>query len=318
MDITSDCPICKGEVVQISSQHLLGLIDSSLYQCQLCDVMLRSPLPTDEQLAQYYDNVPSKRYGAKQQMKMASDQLNWLTSALMENDQIADNKFDYIEIGAGEGWLTKEAEKLDFIQTAIGFEADSKSVEWGKTNLGVNLVNQYYNFNKSRNAGNENQKILSLMHVLEHFKDPIEFVKSLLAHKTKIFLYIEVPDVKFEGDIFKTDENAWGASGQHFWSFSAKSLKILFEEMGFKILKVEAVGNSKFWIPTLETLKVIKLYNETHHRFQETGGGNLTIMKNSLKLLFISASVALKNQFRKVNREDLPSIRILVVNKSDV
>lgn len=317
MNINLNCPICKGRVAQVNSQNLLGLLDSSLYQCLECALMFRTPLPTEEQLSKYYDKVPSKRYGTKQQLKMASNQLKWLTGALVENGLIAEKKFNFIEIGAGEGWLTKTAERSDFILSSLGYEADSKSVEWGKSHLGANLVNEYYNFDQSVEGEDENQKIISLIHVLEHFIDPINFLNCIQRSKTETFLYIEVPNVVYERDFLENDVYSWGASGQHLWSFSPKSLRILFENLGFKVLKLEVVGNKKFWIPITETLKVIRAYDETHQRFRQTGGGNLRIMRSSLKLLLLSTWVAFKNQFRKVNRADLPSIRVLVVNKSD-
>ncbi|MBP7432427.1 hypothetical protein KA996_02655, partial [bacterium] len=42
----------------------------------------------------------------------------------------------------------------------------------------------------------------------------------------------EVPDAEYEGRVMEIDTFPWSSMGQHFWSFSEVSLRILLENNG--------------------------------------------------------------------------------------
>lgn len=313
--LNNACPYCAGSARFIRSQKLLDLTQSSLYECLMCDSLFWSPLPSSEQLLRYYSDQHG-RYDNKTQDKMASRQASWLFSKLNENNLLRDD-LKYYEFGCGQGWLVKKVQ--DRGVNAIGFEPDGEAVKWGRENLGVSLyegevdfgVTLNKNFSKVSGAA-----IISLMHVLEHLKEPKLILDKLSSNYDSILLFIEVPDCKYESSIIKLDSFSYTSTAQHFSSFTKKGLEMMVQSLGFEIVSSEEIGSITYWN---SYNRYLKLWNKIESKYFFWKHTKLSVSDLILSMgyfIFSALKIRVLNKiseiFKQSSREKLPVLRILV------
>jgi hypothetical protein len=311
------CPICKENARKINSIRLLNLIDSSTYQCNYCSVYFRSPLPNEEDILKYYTSRYF-RYPDKIEQEMAKIQGLFLINHLMMDFKNF-REIKYLEFGAGRGWLIEFLKNSGLIKSAIGIEPDIISVEWGRNNLNVDLRNGCLDENSFTKMIHEfpEYNLISLVHVFEHLRNPINILDSMRKSMYPHYLFLEVPDGEYEGRILEIDTFPWSSMCQHFWSFSEKSLRILLNEKGYEIITLMHEGQPKYWDNHFENLSLwIEYFNIVNSRYNE---GKLLLKDLFLTdLNFFYRNILLKMKIifsRKYSRLDLPIIRLLAKTK---
>lgn len=309
------CPCCAGSARFIRSQKLLDLIQSGLYECLVCDSLFWSPLPSSEQLLRYYSDQHG-RYDNETQDKMASLQASWLFSKLNENNLLRDD-LKYYEFGCGQGWLVKQVQ--DRGVDAMGFEPDSVAVKWGKENLGVNLYEGGVDYEVTLNKNFHHESgaaIISLMHVLEHLKEPKLILDKLSSYYDSILLFIEVPDCKYESSIIKLDNFSYTSTGQHFSSFTKKGLELMLQSLGFEIVSSEKIGSNTYWN---SYNRYLKLWNKIESKYFFWKHNKLSVFDLIFSMghfIFLAIKLWILNKISEIlkqnSREKLPVLRILV------
>lgn len=310
------CPICQKEATQVNTLDLLGLIQSATYQCNRCGVFYRYPLPKESDVERYYQSRYF-RHPDEIEKEMVKIQGTWLTNKLNHINSSDEAKFSFIEFGCGRGWLVDFMKKRQSIVSAIGFEPDKRSVKWGKENFSVDLkvgtvkdVLKDYSFN---NVAKE-YPLIALMHVLEHLHSPLEVIKILKEKFGNHYLFIEVPDGEYEGEVMALDTLSRSSMGQHFWSFSKKSIEHILENSGYSIISLTREGNPSFWKNRRDNLEILHLNSLFCEEWDKKGG--VVIRKaffGYAKLAYLCFLTFLKNRLRILHftRLDLPIIRVL-------
>ncbi|MDR6760602.1 2-polyprenyl-3-methyl-5-hydroxy-6-metoxy-1,4-benzoquinol methylase [Flavobacterium sp. 2755] len=238
----------------LNKKHFLTVKDHSvskeifdLYYDENLDMLITSPQPDLENLGRYYESedyishtdnkrsVFEKAYHFVKSIAL-KNKLNLINSEQSQKGKILD-------IGAGTG---------DFLLTAkndgwnvIGVEPSERAKNIAKQK-GISFVEEISELE------NNSFDVITMWHVLEHVPNlelQIQELKRLL--KPTGTLIIAVPNFKsFDA---KHYGEFWAAFDVpiHFWHFSKKAIKTLFEKVDMKLEKVLPMKFDSFYVSLL-------------------------------------------------------------------
>lgn len=204
-----------------------------------------SPKPTEKFLEQLY----SKKY-FKNKLSLSYSKLysvDELQNRIKRSNLYIDmaislsskKKKDFLEIGAGEGFLMKAAFKKKLNVTGVDFQKDQIALQNPDMLKFFIMSNPYIFLKKDR----KKYDYIASMFVLEHLREPTKFIKIL---KTKLkkngIMIISVPnDFKdFQQNLLKKkliSKKYWLAPPLHLNYFNNKNIEIFFKKMNLKILQ---------------------------------------------------------------------------------
>jgi 2-polyprenyl-3-methyl-5-hydroxy-6-metoxy-1,4-benzoquinol methylase len=148
------------------------------------------------------------------------------------------SNFKLLDVGAANGFFVELCTRRGI--DATGIEISQDAVEWAKR-LGRNVTNS--TLEKFSSA--EKFTAITLLDVLEHIHDPIEFLAAASINlEDNGLLLINVPN---EGSLTaKLTGKNWHAllPPEHWFYFNKKSLKFLLENSGFEVIKMKSISKS--------------------------------------------------------------------------
>jgi len=217
---------------------------SLLYDSEL-ELLRTEPQP--EQLDSYYQHesyishtdqsktLLEKIYQVVKKMGL-SRKRKWL-------EQFVQKEAEILDIGAGTGAFVEYLNSKGW--SAEGLEPNEKA-----RNIAANKeVHLFKDINK---VSNRKYDVITLWHVLEHFKDldtSIDKVLGLL--KDDGYLFIAVPNFKsYDARYYKTYWAAFDVP-RHLWHFSRNSIDKLFNRRGWKVIEVKPMLFDSFYIALL-------------------------------------------------------------------
>ena len=237
-----------------NKKHFLTVKDYSvsqetfdLYHDETLDMLITSPQPSLENLGKYYESEDYISH-TDNKRSLFEKLYHFIKSIALKNklnliNSLQPNKGIILDIGAGTGEFLSVA-KNDGWQT-IGVEPSDKAKAIAK-NKGVSFVEE------TSELENHSFDVISMWHVLEHVPDldkQIKELKRLL--KPTGTLIIAVPNFKsFDA---KHYGKFWAAYDVpiHFWHFSKKAIKLLFEKEEMKLEKVLPMKFDSFYVSLL-------------------------------------------------------------------
>lgn len=207
--------------------------------CNTCSMVSQNPIPTEQEVAQYYSTEYRQDYKQAYEPKLkhvyragnlALNRLRFLT-----NNNITSGKL--LDIGAGGGEFTYISNKLGFVSTGI------------EPNIGYSnyAKNQYQANVKTGQLADIDDKfdVITAFHVIEHIPGSIKTFEKLydLLNK-KGYLLIEVPNIEtynqspantfFKAHIHYFSETTLISAASQFFSVvsldNSSNLCILFEK----------------------------------------------------------------------------------------
>lgn len=307
-----NCPLCNNRCQELNNLYLLNLIDSTTYRCASCGLLFRQPLPNKESLSRYYASR-YYRHPDKIELEMARIQGDWLTK-MLKKSACDLSKLSYIEFGAGRGWLVSYM-KRQKVASAIGYEPDNQSVEWGKNEFKIDLRQGFIEDALCDEKSKKGNVLISLVHVLEHLHRPCEVLEKIASFYEKPYLYLEVPDALWEGPVMELDNFSQSSMGQHFWSFTEESLNLLLKRSGYSVIACQKDGIPNFWDNHLYALELWRTISSHHKNWQCNQFSLKKEIVDSLNIAgkcFLAAiKMRLRSlQKRNLNRLNLPIIRV--------
>jgi 2-polyprenyl-3-methyl-5-hydroxy-6-metoxy-1,4-benzoquinol methylase len=237
-----------------SKKHFLTVKDYSvsketfdLYYDENLDMLITHPQPSLENLGKYYESEDYISH-TDNKRSLFEKLYHFIKSIALKNklnliNSLQSNKGRILDIGAGTGEFLSVA-KNDGWQT-IGVEP-SERAKGIAVNKGISFVKQ------TSELENHSFDVISMWHVLEHVPDldkQIKELKRLL--KPTGTLIIAVPNFKsFDA---KHYGKFWAAYDVpiHFWHFSKKAIKLLFEKEEMKLEKVLPMKFDSFYVSLL-------------------------------------------------------------------
>ncbi|WP_291149457.1 class I SAM-dependent methyltransferase [Flavobacterium sp. UBA7680] len=238
----------------LNKKHFLTVKDHSvskeifdLYYDETLDMLITSPQPDLENLGKYYesedyishtDNKRSlfeKAYHFVKNIAL-KNKLNLINGEQSRKGRILD-------IGAGTG---------DFLLTAKNDGWDTVGVEPSERAKNIAIQKGISFVNEISALENNSFDVITMWHVLEHVPNlelQIQELKRLL--KPTGTLIVAVPNFKsYDAQHYQT---FWAAYDVpiHFWHFSKKAIKSLFEKVDMKLEKVLPMKFDSFYVSLL-------------------------------------------------------------------
>jgi 2-polyprenyl-3-methyl-5-hydroxy-6-metoxy-1,4-benzoquinol methylase len=266
-EASETCVICAGELIKFSPFGESGRV----IHCQNCHTESIRPLPTPEQLDEYYAN-----YHATQ---TPEEQLHYLISLSVEALHFYFKKMDlpqaaipekrFLEIGFGNGAGLFAGAKLGL--QSCGIDLDPVCVANAKAFAEKHRFNAtcFQGDVSSLSAMEMKFDLVKASQVLEHVLDPLEFLSAISrAQPTGGYLIIESPNNQAAFWWLKNRVRKRFARlnyynslklKEHLWGYTRKGLPLLLRKAGYRTVFVQdyAAGNAIFepqsvlWYQTL-------------------------------------------------------------------
>ena len=217
-----------------------------LYDSDL-DMLVTNPQPSLDVLDKYYDS-PDYLSHTDGNKSLFEKLYQFVRNIALKNklnliNSLSANKGKILDIGAGTG------DFLAFVKQngwqTIGSEPSQKAREIA-IKKGVDFVNEISELD------NQSFDVITMWHVLEHVPDlekQVQELKRLL--KPNGTLIVAVPNFKsFDANYYK---EFWAAYDVpiHFWHFSKKAIKLLFEKENMKLIDVLPMKFDAFYVSLL-------------------------------------------------------------------
>ncbi|MFX0194951.1 MAG: class I SAM-dependent methyltransferase [Candidatus Hodarchaeota archaeon] len=210
-------------------------------RCLNCGLSYLNPMPTFEELKQYYENdfnIISNR----------NSQSYFKGSDYIRNQLVAFEKFvrrgRLLDIGCGTGNFVFRAHELGW--DAYGIEISKRNAAFLKNELGLNILNASI---EEVNFGSEYFDVVILNHVLEHLFDPKSVLKKTNGFLKKGgILAIYVPNEleslysKLMLDDFLFYCQPRERPTDHLYFFNKKTIQLLLRNTGYKVIRL-TTGN---------------------------------------------------------------------------
>ncbi|MNQ01386.1 bifunctional 3-demethylubiquinone-9 3-methyltransferase/ 2-octaprenyl-6-hydroxy phenol methylase [compost metagenome] len=237
-----------------NQKHFLTVTDYSvskeifdLYHDENLDMLITSPQPSLDTLGKYYESVDYISH-TDSKRSLFEKAYHFVKNIALKNklnliNSLQPDKGRILDIGAGTGDFLSVA-KHDGWQT-VGVEPSDKAKAIAK-NKGVSFVEQ------TAELESHSFDVITMWHVLEHvpnLDNQIKELKRLL--KTNGTLIVAVPNFKsFDAKYYG---KFWAAYDVpiHFWHFSKKAIKMLFEKEGMQLVKILPMKFDSFYVALL-------------------------------------------------------------------
>ncbi|KIA86937.1 bifunctional 2-polyprenyl-6-hydroxyphenol methylase/3-demethylubiquinol 3-O-methyltransferase UbiG [Flavobacterium sp. AED] len=237
-----------------NKKHFLTVKDYSvsqetfdLYQDEELDMLITYPQPSLENLGKYYESVDYISH-TDSKRSLFEKAYHFVKSIALKNklnliNSLQPSKGSILDIGAGTGDFLSVAKENGW--HTIGVEPSDKAKAIAKQK-GVSFVGE------TSELESHSFDVISMWHVLEHVPDLDEQLKELKRLlKPNGSLIIAVPNFKsFDAKYYG---KFWAAYDVpiHFWHFSKKAIKMLFEKEEMKLVKVLPMKFDSFYVSLL-------------------------------------------------------------------
>jgi len=255
----SKCPVCNN--IKFKKVFLKKWIASSYVKCIKCKLIFQNP--------QENINNTLKRYGIdyfKYELENQYNFFNLIKKTIYDFDLLKKlpEKSRVLEIGSATGLFIKYMN--DKGHDAVGLEICTESVNYGKKNYKVNLINKKL---EDTSFNNNEFDFIHFSHLIEHLNDPYNF----LIHINRIlkkdgFIIVTTPNSS--GLFSKVYNESWRCIvDDHLFIFNKKNLIKLLNNTNFNIIKIKTWGS----IPAGGKNRSIKKFFDWY--VKKTGSGDV-------------------------------------------
>lgn len=227
------CPICSSNTGKkfLCKVNLIYGTEYDLVECPQCGIICFDPLPTIEQLATfysagYYDFDPWREQGKG--MAFAHQLTKWKQTG------------KFLDVGCATGFFIYGIKNHSQWEVS-GTDFGESAIRYAKEKLGLNA---FHGDLGGIHFPDEHFDYVHVNNVLEHVPNPVPLLKEChrIVKRDGIF-YLSVPNGFVDSrDLvdFASSEKIPARSKQgHIFFFQEKTLRRLFDEIGFEILKTE-------------------------------------------------------------------------------
>lgn len=212
-------------------------------KCKNCDLVHQTPCMEVHEIDIMYNNNRSSEFRNGETPDEYFNKITSLPKDQSENynrvtrfSKYIDNKHkNILDIGCGGGVFLYTLSKYFPNLKLFGIEASPQFASLAKSKLDITLYN---NFFEDIELDTEID-IITVLHVLEHIKNPKKFLEKIYKIMTnESILIFEVPHIKD----FKTLDRAHiRFSLPHIYYYSEKNIILLLKQFGFDILNIENI-----------------------------------------------------------------------------
>lgn len=249
------CILCKHSKFKIVSSQVRDSKYHKVIKCLKCDHVQLYPIPTPEEDKEFYDkemqSVGIKYFFSLNELRRLSiSDVNRRSVLIQKTIQktIQKNK-KILEIGSGDGFFLEKMQNYGYKMTGIEVSKQRRTKSRKTTNVNVLDIDLVQNV---PNIGSFDGIVL--FHVLEHIRDPINFLKNILKLlKPRGKLIVEVPNFNDFQIKLNNAYRDWQYQRAHIHYFTPNILKYVFTQAG---LKVNVIGVQRYSIENMFSWKL--------------------------------------------------------------
>lgn len=215
---------------------------AQIFKCGNCKIQFMNPQYTEEYLAHYYSSY------IRDESKIEKELIEAQTYCLSLVENFLPEKGKLLEVGSGNGYLLQAARKRGWDPT--GHEIDCESAKKVSEKIGMEMLCGKF----TRLEISDKFDAVMMLHVLEHFKDPVDHIKKIgtLIRKDGI-LFIALPNIQSRSGLVKfaleklkikrKNVAAYYDTDHHLWYYTPFTVRKFLEKNGFEIIRIYSGDN---------------------------------------------------------------------------
>lgn len=231
----SECPVCNSTNI---SKLLTDHREIDISECSKCQFQFMNPQYSDKYLDKFYSEYFTDEVNDDSWKEATFYRHNFYLS-LVENHC---SKGKILDVGCGNGHLLRAAISRGW--RTVGYDVDEKTTQAVSRELGIDVQSGDF---FSIDYENEEFDVVSMHQVLEHLKQPNEYLTKINSIiKKDGCLFIGIPNIKSLANRFKSFLEKRGLrkrnigkyydSDHHVLYFEPQTLIRLLENHGFKVV----------------------------------------------------------------------------------
>jgi len=239
------CDLCNkihGKIIKNNENKIVAKKYGTIYyECNSCNIFYANRIPKNiiedvysdlnylkQAKSSYLDNVEyrKKRFGF--------ERIKLILKYLKNNDI---NK-SILDVGCGTGWFLeiakKEFSKVYGLEPSISLSKDTEERLKIKI-FKKDLINQKFNFKFD---------VITMFDVIEHVPNPLEYIKKAykILNKHGILVIFTPNNDSYGMDVLKS-KSTHICPPDHLYVFNNKSIKNIFDKIGFKVIHYSTKGS---------------------------------------------------------------------------
>jgi 2-polyprenyl-3-methyl-5-hydroxy-6-metoxy-1,4-benzoquinol methylase len=276
------CPLCGATSSELFDRRVVqaSLVTNRL--CQTCGLVYQSPRMSDKELEAFYQKEYREVYQGsegpnKKDLQVQGDRASALVAFTGPHIKPG---LRHLDIGSSAGILLRAFQD--------GYQTEPVGVEPGiayRRYAQSQGLKVYESLDALREKDEKPFQLISLAHVLEHFPDPISYLKELRKELLEEdgFLLLEVPNL-YAHDSFEL---------AHMIAFSAHTLIQTLKKAGFEVVSLRKHGKPRS--------QLLPLY--------------ITVLSRPVKSLPDPGEVAVKPESNVILKRNLGMLKRRVLQK---
>ncbi|MDY6834977.1 MAG: class I SAM-dependent methyltransferase [Chloroflexota bacterium] len=245
-EIVEKCRLCGTKVTVFRKalqadqyQAVIGVKEDSRtwYTCRFCELYSQTNCLTDEQVKQSYLRYRDAEIRSEDVETTFNTLVN-LPEDERENEvrwgmfctEIQNQAVNITDIGSGIGIWPMSLVESGFPNVKC-IEPEPNSAKFINTKLNIPCHSGFYEPGLYDKAD-----VVTLIHVLEHMRDPLSFLRSIKANDLVLggLLFLEVPDPVAISHLVNNIGDHDDFNSLHFWSFSVMALERMLRMAKFR------------------------------------------------------------------------------------
>ncbi len=225
------CKICQSTATTI---FLSG--ETSLVKCANCGSVYNQHTSSEKETTYYKENYTLRKNSISLQSELRR-MSRWPEQLKLIADirKIKPESANIIDVGCDKGYFIDEARRFGYSVYGVELSKDARKYT---EQLGLTVKDSVEELGVKAD-------ILTMWHSLEHFSEPLSFLKSLHPHlNSQAHLFIRVPDFGcFFSKVLK-QKWRWFQPENHYFHYTQQSLTNLFQQAGFQVVQCRSQNPS--------------------------------------------------------------------------
>ena len=250
------CPVCNAAAISNIMQvkdYTVSAESFPIAECSSCSFRFTQDVPDAVSIASYYK---SEDYISH--TNTATGLINRLyhfvrTRTIVQKRKLVENSTGIktgklLDIGSGTGAFIDEMKQHGWETIGLEPDADARTVAQKVYNIQLADGDQLFQLPANH------FDVITLWHVLEHVHDLskyIQQIKTILRPKGKLFIAVPNYTAK-DARVYREHWAAYDVP-RHLYHFSPRSMGLLMEKHGLKILQYEPMWYDSFYVSLLSS-----------------------------------------------------------------
>jgi 2-polyprenyl-3-methyl-5-hydroxy-6-metoxy-1,4-benzoquinol methylase len=214
-------------------------------ECNFCKTLFVNPRPKKEAFDNYYSNSESSKFWANEFYKETEKERRikiWKPKAQLVTKKIKNlNIKSVVDIGGGYGIFIEEFQKINPKISTLIIEPSQQLAQVCR-NKNIKVISKFFEDIDISELPKDKTLFVSF-ELFEHLHNPRVFLENLYSSMKQddIFLFTTLNGLGLDIQVL-WDKSKAISPPHHLNFFNPKSIKILFENIGFSIIEISTPG----------------------------------------------------------------------------